>query len=276
MIYTELLKMPEWQQKCNEVLERDKFTCQDCGNIGYHNNYSFMSFDNIEDIDSKLCDNIFPNFSFHELFKFMAEKLFENYNKGRFDIGNPIITNNKYIYKPSINIEEFKDKSYPFGILFLSENILGNVLNFKYKELYPGCYMLFVNQQLTQKWHVMIKSDNLWGEIIIMEYEHFIIYLRRPIQLKGLNIHHNYYINGLKPWEYDNETLITLCEKCHKKRHEREKVPIYRNRNELLGFATNCPRCNGSGYLPEYNHIEHGVCFKCGGEGVLLDNYKYE
>lgn len=28
-----------------------------------------------------------------------------------------------------------------------------------------------------------------------------------------------------------------------------------------------CPKCGGTGYLPEYRHICGGVCFKCGGSG---------
>lgn len=31
-----------------------------------------------------------------------------------------------------------------------------------------------------------------------------------------LNVHHNYYSNGLDPWEYPPEALVTLCETCHK------------------------------------------------------------
>jgi len=31
-----------------------------------------------------------------------------------------------------------------------------------------------------------------------------------------LNVHHKYYFHDKKPWEYDNCTLITLCEECHK------------------------------------------------------------
>jgi len=30
-----------------------------------------------------------------------------------------------------------------------------------------------------------------------------------------LHVHHKLYINGLKPWEYENNQLITLCEDCH-------------------------------------------------------------
>lgn len=30
-----------------------------------------------------------------------------------------------------------------------------------------------------------------------------------------LNIHHKYYEKGKEPWEYESESLITLCESCH-------------------------------------------------------------
>ncbi|MHB9110427.1 MAG: HNH endonuclease [Armatimonadota bacterium] len=31
-----------------------------------------------------------------------------------------------------------------------------------------------------------------------------------------LTVHHSYYEKGLKPWEYPNESLVTLCEECHR------------------------------------------------------------
>jgi hypothetical protein len=30
-----------------------------------------------------------------------------------------------------------------------------------------------------------------------------------------LHVHHRYYIKDKKPWEYENDTLVTLCEECH-------------------------------------------------------------
>lgn len=30
-----------------------------------------------------------------------------------------------------------------------------------------------------------------------------------------LNVHHAFYVFGRAPWEYDRETLRTLCEPCH-------------------------------------------------------------
>lgn len=33
-----------------------------------------------------------------------------------------------------------------------------------------------------------------------------------------LNVHHIRYVKGREPWEYDDNELITLCEKCHERR----------------------------------------------------------
>lgn len=33
---------------------------------------------------------------------------------------------------------------------------------------------------------------------------------------KPLNVHHQRYEHGKMPWEYSGDTLITLCEDCHK------------------------------------------------------------
>lgn len=32
---------------------------------------------------------------------------------------------------------------------------------------------------------------------------------------KSLQVHHLVYEKGKKPWEYENDELITLCERCH-------------------------------------------------------------
>jgi len=30
-----------------------------------------------------------------------------------------------------------------------------------------------------------------------------------------------------------------------------------------------CPRCNGRGFIPSYKHVQDGICFECGGKGLL-------
>ena len=41
---------------------------------------------------------------------------------------------------------------------------------------------------------------------------------------KTLHVHHTYYDKDLKPWEYPNNRLLTLCEDCHKLLHVLEKL----------------------------------------------------
>lgn len=39
---------------------------------------------------------------------------------------------------------------------------------------------------------------------------------------------------------------------------------------ELNNLTTSdCGRCGGSGYLPQYQHVQNGVCFACGGTSSL-------
>lgn len=39
-----------------------------------------------------------------------------------------------------------------------------------------------------------------------------------------LNVHHIAYKNNAAPWEYEDEQLITLCENCHQKIHNKEII----------------------------------------------------
>lgn len=85
-----------------------------------------------------------------------------------------------------------------------------------------------------------------------------------------LNVHHRYYIVGNKPWEYPNDALVTLCHKCHKREHENNTVFVYDKDGNISSELITCSKCNGSGYINEFNYFHNGICFKCGGEGVIL------
>lgn len=43
---------------------------------------------------------------------------------------------------------------------------------------------------------------------------------------ENLQIHHKKYISGHKPWEYENDLLICLCESCHKLISNKNKQKI--------------------------------------------------
>lgn len=88
----------------------------------------------------------------------------------------------------------------------------------------------------------------------------------------SIHVHHKYYIKDLLPWEYKDEELITYCPDCHMKWHQENTVKYYvRNGNgELIeeSYQT-CDRCEGTGHLPQYKHVDNGICFKCGGRTFL-------
>ena len=48
----------------------------------------------------------------------------------------------------------------------------------------------------------------------------------------NLQVHHKYYVkypNEIKaePWDYPDDALMTLCDDCHKKCHQKYKVKVY-------------------------------------------------
>lgn len=88
----------------------------------------------------------------------------------------------------------------------------------------------------------------------------------------NLHVHHKYYIADRLPWEYEDNELITYCPDCHKKWHEENKVKYYvrdENGNLKEEAQQTCYKCNGTGYIPEYNYYENGICFKCGGRTFI-------
>jgi hypothetical protein len=78
-----------------------------------------------------------------------------------------------------------------------------------------------------------------------------------------LEVHHNRYILNRLPWDYKNEDLITFCNHCHIDFHNNNKVPVF-SEDALVELEYEaCSKCNGTGYIPEYNHIQGGICFQC-------------
>lgn len=53
-------------------------------------------------------------------------------------------------------------------------------------------------------------------------------------ETKYLHVHHTYYINGNLAWEYPDEALITLCNKCHKEVHRTTKIQVKRPKRKVL------------------------------------------
>ena len=82
-----------------------------------------------------------------------------------------------------------------------------------------------------------------------------------------LHVHHKYYVLGRLPWEYEDDALITMCHHCHWQVHQDNEILVYQSGPDGLRetAAQLCTKCSGAGFLPEYRHVQGGICFKCMG-----------
>ena len=88
-----------------------------------------------------------------------------------------------------------------------------------------------------------------------------------------IEVHHRYYMANTQPWEYDNDALVSVCRPCHKVIHQTESIPFLDRDGNLV---SKCGRCEGSGYIPKFNHVENGVCFKCYGAGFSAEGFAWQ
>lgn len=302
MTYNELLIQKEWWEKCNEILSRDKFICQDCKCLGYHNDSSFIELSSFEELDSILKDWRINNLLVSDFIRqeVRLKPYIFNYSLKDLDLHEEKCVDNIYVYsilllgkagydiltcpggiKPICNFKQ--EKTNAKLIIRNTGNVVSNIKN----EKAGGGFLFFkFENQLTKTIYLNIEY-HLVGTIgygyerqyienttVNITFENYLLsIIITPVfsGIKGLNIHHKYYIEGKKPWEYSNNALITLCEDCHKKRHQETDIPLYKSDKTLIANLKECDRCDGSGYLPQYSHVENGTCFKCGGEGVVLE-----
>lgn len=90
----------------------------------------------------------------------------------------------------------------------------------------------------------------------------------------SLNAHHDYYFSYMEPWRYPNETLRTLCSKCHSAWHNSNKLVVYDSEFKYLmrlGVEIDCcKRCHGEGFIDYYSYHHDGICFLCKGVGIFI------
>lgn len=292
MTYSELLQQKEWHQKCQEIIDRDKFRCQDCGCLGFHSHgYTLLS--SLHDVDNLLVDWRFKDKLFSEYIENIAkrdslqmeefEMHIESQNdsvlcfslfpliQGFFNFGNTPIgfinQHNSYeSIRSSKRIRYFQTKIKPL----YDFNEYGWLLYFEFSQVLTNQTFLTIQYNFGY-----VIDEAIYDSILISVTEgNKLIALRfqpRSFNVKGLNIHHKFYTRGRKPWEYPNDALITLCEDCHKKRHETTPVSLFDAQHNHVKNLCSCKKCGGSGYLSQYWYRDNGVCYDCRGEGINLD-----
>jgi hypothetical protein len=83
--------------------------------------------------------------------------------------------------------------------------------------------------------------------------------------IEGLHVHHTYYQIGVFPWEYPDRSLITLCWICHIEKHSNSLIPVLDSNGKQIKSFHACKRCGGAGIIPQFKHVQGGICFRCWG-----------
>lgn len=105
MSYLNKLKSPLWQKKRLEILNRDKFTCQDCGGVEstlhvHHIAYYKEPWDCPNELLVTLCEDCHENES-HDL-KIVTKNLIENMKKSGLRAKDLLDVSNHYYHKSKV------------------------------------------------------------------------------------------------------------------------------------------------------------------------------
>ena len=75
----------------------------------------------------------------------------------------------------------------------------------------------------------------------------------KKIVMPILNVHHKLYIIDREIWEYDDDDLITLCQKCHQTLHSSEEIEIPIVKEITKGRFVKIDKCTAKPTLQTFN-----------------------
>ncbi len=293
MTYSELLLQKEWWLKCNEILNRDRYTCQDCGALGFHNENNYMKLSSVKELNELFGTCKIKDLSIAE---FVKKRPITSLKEATINLKELTTDKDTTIYGINIPIDPRRNVFNKAKLICDKKHIAPIAAKY-----YMGRKVTILPNTNNNEWLFYLETDEVLSDTIYVNIENFLgTYIddgnvgKVPIYrtiinitlnnilisisintdlIRGLNIHHKYYVQGREPWEYPNEALITLCEDCHHKRHQDKQVPLYTESRHLITNLIPCSRCGGRGYLPQYHHVENGICFNCWGEGIEIEGY---
>lgn len=100
------------------------------------------------------------------------------------------------------------------------------------KASYNGMLLHTERKPLTYEELLQTKEWKAKRESILQRDKHKCVFCGST---QDLQVHHKYYSkypNGkmVKPWNYPDNALITLCKDCHNKIHRKHKIKVYYRR----------------------------------------------
>ena len=83
-------------------------------------------------------------------------------------------------------------------------------------------------------------KDPRWQKkrLEILQRDNFTCLCCDNITNETLNVHHLYYEKGVDPWNYDNHSLITLCDTCHYVIHTIDKIVENSHKYKNIGYES--------------------------------------
>ncbi|MEH6538083.1 MAG: hypothetical protein V7719_16905 [Psychroserpens sp.] len=152
-----------------------------------------------------------------------------------------------------------------------------DICNFKATSFENG--LMFRDKTKKELEEYKRKIANSWYDSVLPEFKdqydrdilpEFLKNLMIKPEQIVLQVHHKYYIVDNLPWDYPNDSLITLCNLCHQKLHDNTDIQIYSDDKKNIRLNYNkCTTCSGSGYRPEYHYHLNGICFHCSGNRYI-------
>ena len=224
--YEELLQREEWKQKRTIIIERDNLECQRCCNSKYIaiKEFKVYKLDKNESFEIQIKRN-------GVMSKVNSEFKWKPSNDNV--VGFCILTK----FNSLVAVFELKD-------VVATERGLKKAIN-EAGKFALGLLSNESNENPIQKFLISKVNEMDWKFV------------------KNLNVHHTFYQRGKMPWDYSNESLMTLCNQCHALLHQEEVYLYNHDGNKII--LTICEKCQGTGYLPEYNYWDNGVCYSCMG-----------
>lgn len=252
--YQELLDDPRWKEKRQEILERDKHTCQRCG----HNEKDKKLFTIIKFEDLKIKP---------ELIEYKTIDLFDTINIVEVQLNKKIVVTAKSILNENelsnlginaqflLKLSNFDIRNNEFNGSLGSSNNTDHFKNFNTNNAFIGGL---------SKNGIFIDCENIWITPYFSLYQSnfYTDYIDNSLQ-----VHHKCYRSNMEIWGQPDDEYITLCNSCHKTVHIHQNIPFYDANNKIIDWMTPCTRCNGSRYFSQYKHVQSGICFKCKGSG---------
>ena len=256
LTYGELLLSSEWKEKREQIIHRDNKTCKRCNNKSYENEGFYGPYWRISNIKS-------PYIRF-DAFGDKSQQIFLQ------------DANGVALIPDQSKVMLYLSKHKPNGIgdiardgyfVAAARELTLPELEHYYPFEKPG---ISVEEKAKLICRVIDSKPELpkHNELIELQIEK-----QNWIFAKDLHVHHTYYQIGRMPWEYPDESLVTLCRTCHHEVHEMELIPVIGLDDIKIGYYLPCDRCSGAGWFPEYTHIENGICFKCRGIKYLHEEF---